>query len=67
LHHEFIKAVEDAEAALISAERQRLKQMDAREREKLTQERERAALRRGQRALAATAVLFICVCAVSAM
>jgi len=59
LHHEFIKAGEDAEAARTSAERQRLGEMAAAlEREKFAQDRERAALRRGQRALAAATGLF---------
>jgi formylglycine-generating enzyme required for sulfatase activity len=62
LHHEFIKAGEDAEAARSSAERQRLDQMaEAQaERQKAQDERERA-LRRGQRALTATAGLFACI------
>jgi TIR domain len=73
LHHEFIKAGEDAEAARSSAERQRLDQMAAAqaerekalERERAAQEerekaleRERTALRRGRRALAVATGLF---------
>ncbi len=76
LHHEFIKAGEDAEAARSTAERQRLDQMAAAqaerekalEREKAAQgEREKAlndlaaAVRRGQRALAGAAGLFGCI------
>jgi hypothetical protein len=69
LHHEFIKTAEDAEAARTSAERQRLDQMAAAqaerekalEREKFAQQREKAALRRGQRALAAATGLFACI------
>src|SRR6516225_824581 len=69
LHHEFIKAAEDAEAARSSAERQRLDQMAAAlERVKLAQDerekaldRERVALRRGRRALAGMAGLFVCI------
>jgi len=62
LHHEFIKAAEDAEAARTSAERQRLDQMAAAqdEREKALV-RERAALCRAQCAVAAAAVLFGCI------
>src|SRR6516164_7088166 len=62
LHHEFIKAAEDSEAARTSAERQRLDQMAAAqdEREKALA-REKAALRRGQRALAAATGLFACI------
>jgi hypothetical protein len=69
LHHEFIKAAEDAEAARTSAERQRLDEMSAAlEREKAAQaeqvkalERERTALRRGRRALSAATGLFVCI------
>src|SRR5262249_8415904 len=61
LHHDFIKAAEDAEAARTSAERQRLDQMAA------VLEREKVALRRGQRALAAVAVLFVCLIGVGAL
>jgi formylglycine-generating enzyme required for sulfatase activity len=62
LHHEFIKAAEDAEAARTSAERQRLDQMAAAqdEREKALT-RERAALRRGRLALTAFTALLACV------
>jgi formylglycine-generating enzyme required for sulfatase activity len=62
LHHEFIKAAEDAEAARTSAERQRLDQMAAAqdEREKALT-RERAALRRGRLALIAATGLLACV------
>jgi formylglycine-generating enzyme required for sulfatase activity len=60
LQHEFIKAGEDAEAARRTTERQRLDRMIAaqEEREKAL-ERERAALRRGQRALALVGALMI--------
>ena len=69
LHHEFIKAAEDAEAARISVERQRLGEMAAAvEREKAAQgerekalHRERAALRRGQRMLAGAVALFVLI------
>jgi hypothetical protein len=69
LHHEFIKAAEDAEATRTSAERQRLVQERQRlvqlweaqtERQKAQDERERA-LRRGQRALAAATGLLACI------
>jgi formylglycine-generating enzyme required for sulfatase activity len=62
LHHEFIKAGEDAETARTSAERQRLEQMAGAldEREKALA-REKAALRRGQRALAAASGLLACI------
>jgi formylglycine-generating enzyme required for sulfatase activity len=62
LHHEFIKAGEDTEAARSSAARQRLDQMAAAqdEREKALA-REKAALRRGQRALAAANGLLACI------
>jgi formylglycine-generating enzyme required for sulfatase activity len=62
LHHEFIKAAEDAEAARTSAERQRLDQMAAAqdERDKALA-REKAALRRGQRALAVASGLLACI------
>jgi formylglycine-generating enzyme required for sulfatase activity len=62
LHHEYIKAAEDAEAARTSAEKQRLDQIAAalNEREKAL-EREGAALRRGQRRLAATIALLVCI------
>jgi hypothetical protein len=62
LHHEFIKAGEDAEAAREGAERQRLDQMAAAQ-----GERERAlndlaaAVRRGQRALVGATGLFACI------
>jgi formylglycine-generating enzyme required for sulfatase activity len=52
LHHEFIKAAEDAESARGLAERRRLDAMIA------ALEREKAALRKGQRALAAATGLF---------
>jgi formylglycine-generating enzyme required for sulfatase activity len=69
LHHEFIKAGEDAEIARANVESQRLAQMAvALEREKAAQgEREKAlsreqqALRRGKRALAAAAGLFVTI------
>jgi formylglycine-generating enzyme required for sulfatase activity len=76
LHHEFIKAAEDAETTRTSSERQRLEEMAAAlEREKVAQrDRELAleqvqfaqdqrakALRRGQRALSAAAALFVCI------
>ena len=62
LHHEFIKAGEDAEAARTSSERQRLEEMAAAlKREKAAQEEREKALRRGQRALAAAAGLFLCI------
>jgi formylglycine-generating enzyme required for sulfatase activity len=76
LHHEFIKAAEDAEVARSSAERQRLDQMTAAqaEREKAlkdlqlvvdlqqrTQDQREQALRRGQRALTAATGLFLCI------
>jgi len=57
LHHEFIKAGEDSEAARASADQQRLDQMRA------ALEREKAALRKGQRALSAAVGLFACVIA----
>ncbi len=62
LHHEFIKAGEDAEAARQSAERQRLEQTAAAqgEREKALNDLA-AAVRRGQRTLAGAAGLFVCV------
>ena len=62
LHHEFIKAGEDAEAARSTAERQRLDQMAAAqgEREKALNDLA-AAVRRGQRALAGAAGLFACI------
>jgi formylglycine-generating enzyme required for sulfatase activity len=62
LHHEFIKASEDAETARASAERQRLEQMaEAQdEREKALNDLARA-VRRGQRALAGAAALFACI------
>src|SRR5262249_9984305 len=51
LHHEFIKAAEDAEATRTSSERQRLEEMAAAlKREKVAQEEREKALRRGQRA-----------------
>jgi formylglycine-generating enzyme required for sulfatase activity len=55
LHHEFIKAAEDAESARGLAERRRLDAMIA------ALEREKAALRKGQRALAAATGLFTCI------
>jgi formylglycine-generating enzyme required for sulfatase activity len=55
LHHEFIKAGENAETTRASAERQRLDQMAA------ALEREKAALRKGQRTLAATTGLLACI------
>jgi formylglycine-generating enzyme required for sulfatase activity len=76
LHHEFIKAGEDAELARTSAERQRLNAMTvalerenaaqaeretALEQAKLAQEERERALRRGQRALAGAAALFVCM------
>jgi formylglycine-generating enzyme required for sulfatase activity len=61
LHHEFIKAGEDAEAARTSAERQRLDQMAT------ALEREKVAIRRGQRALAAVAILFVCLIGVASL
>jgi formylglycine-generating enzyme required for sulfatase activity len=62
LHHEFIKAGEDAETERTSAERRRLDQMAAAQegREKALV-REKAALRRGQRALAIATGLFACI------
>jgi formylglycine-generating enzyme required for sulfatase activity len=60
LQHEFITAGEDAESARMNAERQRLDQITAAqdEREKAL-EREKAALRRGQRALAGVGALIV--------
>jgi len=55
LHHEFIKAAEDAESVHTSAERRRLDAMTA------ALERDKAALRKGQRALAAATGLFACI------
>jgi formylglycine-generating enzyme required for sulfatase activity len=62
LHHEFVKAAEDAESARTSIERQRLDQMAAAlEHVKLAQNEREKALRRGQRALAGAAGLFLCI------
>jgi formylglycine-generating enzyme required for sulfatase activity len=76
LHHEFIKAGEDAETARTSAERQRLDEMAAAlqrektaqgdrekalEQAKLAQDEREKALRRGQRALAGVGALFACI------
>ena len=69
LHHEFIKAGEDAEAARSSAERQRLDEIAAAqaEREKaleqvqFAQDQRAKALRKGQRTLVAAAGLFLCI------
>jgi hypothetical protein len=69
LHHEFIKAAEDAETARTSAERQRLDEMATAQAErekaldqtKLAQDEREKALRRGQRALAGVAGLFVCI------
>jgi formylglycine-generating enzyme required for sulfatase activity len=55
LHHEFIKAAQAAQSAHTSAERQRLDAMTT------ALEREKAALRKGQRALAAAAGLLACI------
>ena len=55
LHHEFIKAAEAAQSAHTSAERQRLDAMTT------ALEREKAALRKGQRALAAATGLLACI------
>jgi formylglycine-generating enzyme required for sulfatase activity len=55
LHHEFIKAGDEAEAARTSAERQHLDQMAK------ALAREKAALRRGQRALAGASGLLACI------
>jgi formylglycine-generating enzyme required for sulfatase activity len=60
LHHEFIKAGEDAESAHTSTERQRLDAMT------VALEREKAALRKGQRVLAAATGLFACIIIVGA-
>jgi formylglycine-generating enzyme required for sulfatase activity len=62
LHHEFIKAGEDAEAARSTVERQRLDQIAAaqEEREKALNDLA-AAVRRGQHALAGAVGLFTCV------
>ncbi len=69
LHHELIKAAEDAETARISSDQRRLDQVRAAlEREQAAHgesekalARERAALRRGQHTLAVAAGLFACV------
>src|SRR5215471_18014647 len=64
LHHEFIKAGEDAEAVRTSDERKRLDEMAAAlEQVKLAQDDREKALRRGQRALVGVAALFVCIIA----
>ena len=64
LHHEFIKAAEDAEAARTSNERKRLDEMAAAlEQVKLAQDEREKALRRGKRALVGVAALFVSVIA----
>src|SRR5262245_6651402 len=55
LHHEFIKTAEDAEAARNSNEQRRLEEMAA------ALEQEKAALRRGQRALVGASGPFFCI------
>jgi formylglycine-generating enzyme required for sulfatase activity len=62
LHHEFIKAAEDAEAARTSDERKRLDEMAAAlEQVKLAQDERERALRRGQRNFAAAIGLTVCI------
>src|SRR5262245_45125595 len=62
LHHEFIKAAEDAEAARTSVERKRLDEMAAAlEQVKLAQDERERALRRGQRNFAAVIGLTVCI------
>jgi len=64
LHHEFIKAAADSEAARTSVERKRLHEMAAAlEQVKLAQDEREKALRRGKRALVGVAALFVCVIA----